>query len=26
LSSLIFEVTGKNKQEINEIIQNAIEL
>lgn len=26
LSSLIYEVTGKNKQEINEIIQNAIEL
>ena len=26
LSSLIIEVTGKNKEEINEIIQNAIEL
>lgn len=26
LSSLIYEVTGKDKQEINEIIQNAIEL
>jgi len=26
LSSLIIEVTGKDKQEINEIIQNAIEL
>lgn len=26
LSSLIVEVTGKNKEEINEIIQNAIEL
>lgn len=26
LSSLIIEVTGKDKEEINEIIQNAIEL
>ena len=26
LSSLIVEVTGNNKQEINEMIQNAIEL
>ena len=26
LSPLIIEVTGKNKEEINEIIQNAIEL
>ena len=26
LSSLIIEVTGKDKKEINEIIQNAIEL
>ena len=26
LSSLIIEVTGKNKEEINEIIQNAIDL
>ena len=26
LSSLIIEVTGKDKKEINEIIQNAIDL
>ena len=26
LSSLIIEVTGKDKEEINEIIQNAIDL